>query len=41
MKSSYRESDVTLLLKDITGKLTPLRAQEREVLIQSGIHYSR
>ena len=40
MKSSYRESDVTLLLKDITGKLTPLRAQEREVLIQSGIHYS-
>lgn len=39
MKSSYRPNDVTLLLKDITGLITPLPTEERERLIQSGVHY--
>ncbi len=39
MKSSYRESDVTLLLKDISGMITPLPTKEREKYIQKGIHY--
>lgn len=39
MRSSYREEDVTLLLKDITGLVEPLPAWEREKLIQSGRHY--
>ena len=40
MRSSYYEDDVTLLLKDITGLVDPLATEEREKLIQSGIHYS-
>ena len=40
MFSTYREEDVTILLKDITGQLTPLPTEERERLIQSGKHYS-
>jgi len=40
MKSSFREDDVTLLLKDITGMVTPLSTKERERKIQSGTHYS-
>lgn len=39
MRSSYREEDVTLLLKDITGQVEPLSTEERERLIQSGVHY--
>ena len=39
MKSSYKPSDVTLLLKDISGLVTPLPTEEREHLIQKGIHY--
>lgn len=39
MKSSYRQEDVTLLLKDITGQVQPLETKEREKRIQSGIHY--
>lgn len=39
MKSSYLEKDVTLLLKDISGLVTPLPTKEREKLIQSGVHY--
>ena len=39
MKSSYREEDVILLLKDITGLVEPQPAMERERLIQSGKHY--
>lgn len=39
MRSSYAEEDVCLLLKDITGLVTPLPAQEREKLIQGGAHY--
>ena len=40
MFSTYREEDVTILLKDITGRLAPLPTEERERLIQSGKHYS-
>ena len=39
MQSSYREEDVILLLKDITGLVEPQSTQERERLIQSGKHY--
>ena len=37
---TYRDKDVTLLLKDITGLVEPLPAEAREPLIQSGVHYS-
>lgn len=40
MRSSYKESDVVLLLKDITGLVKPQPTREREALIQSGKHYS-
>lgn len=40
MQSSYREEDVILLLKDITGLVQPQSTAERERLIQSGKHYS-
>lgn len=40
MRSSYRDEDVTLLLKDITGLVKPQPTQERERLIQAGKHYS-
>lgn len=40
MRSSYREEDVTILLKDITGLVEPLENAERERRIQSGTHYS-
>lgn len=39
MQSSFLKDDVILLLKEITGLVTPLSAAEREPLIQSGIHY--
>lgn len=39
MRSSYREEDVILLLKDITGLVQPQGTKERERLIQSGRHY--
>lgn len=40
MRSSYGEKDVILLLKDITGMVEPQSTEEREMLIQSGKHYS-
>ena len=40
MFSTYLPSDVTILLKDITGLVQPLDTAEREAKIQSGIHYS-
>lgn len=39
MRSSYKEEDVKLLLKDITGLVEPQSAEEREKLIQSGRSY--
>lgn len=40
LPTSYPPEDVQLLLTDITGKLPPLPAKERERLIQGGTHYS-
>lgn len=40
MRSSYKEDDVILLLKDITGLVAPQPTAEREKLIQAGKHYS-
>lgn len=39
MKSSYRYSDVKILLKDLTGKIQPMATKDRERAIQSGINY--
>ena len=38
-KSTYKNGDVILLLKDITGKVFPLKTETREKLLQSGVHY--
>lgn len=40
MRSSYKEEDVVLLLKDVTGVVKPQPTEERERLIQAGRHYS-
>ncbi|MBQ4402795.1 MAG: cysteine protease StiP family protein [Selenomonadaceae bacterium] len=40
MFGTYRENDVKILLKDISGLVKPLGTREREKLIQSGRHYS-
>ncbi len=39
MKSSFKSTDVELLLKDITGLVDPMPTREREILIQNGTHY--
>ena len=40
VKTSYSTEDVTLLLKDISGEVTPLPTEQREMLNQTGTHYS-
>ena len=40
MFSTYKLEDVTILLKDISGLVKPQSTEERELLIQSGRHYS-
>lgn len=40
MFGTYKDKDVTLLLKDITGLVEPLGTAEREANIQRGVHYS-
>lgn len=40
MRTSYKENDVILLLKDISGMIEAQGTEEREKLIQSGKHYS-
>lgn len=40
VRTSILHEDAEILLKDITGRLTPLPAREREPLIRSGVHYS-
>lgn len=40
MRTTYKNEDVILLLKDITGMVEPQSTEEREKLIQSGKHYS-
>ena len=37
MKTSYKEEDVIILLKDITGELQPFPIAEREKQIQQGV----
>lgn len=37
---TFLREDVTVLLNDITGTIEPKPAEEREKLIQSGVHYS-
>lgn len=37
---SYREEDVTFLLRDISNLVLEVKTEEREGLIQSGTHYS-
>ena len=39
-RGSFHPADVTLLLNDITGLLKPKPTEERERLIQGGVHYS-
>lgn len=39
MFGTYKENDVTILLKDITGLVEPQSTEEREKLIQGGRHY--
>lgn len=39
MKSTFDKKDVILLLKDISGLVTPQSTKEREQLIQRGTHY--
>lgn len=39
MRTSYKDEDVTVLLKDITGMVEPEETIEREKKIQSGTHY--
>lgn len=40
VKTSYNKEDVVILLKDISSSMTELSTEEREKLIQSGVHYS-
>lgn len=39
VRSTFKPEDVTLLLSDITGTVTPLPSEIREKKIQSGTHY--
>ena len=39
MRTSFLPEDVTVLLKDITGMVEPLCAEERQRRIESGAHY--
>lgn len=39
MRSTFKQSDVVLLLKDISGLVEPLPAEIRERYIQNGTHY--
>ena len=40
MFSTYKDNDVTILLKNISGLVKPMGTLEREQLIQNGTHYS-
>lgn len=39
MRTSLKESDCKLLLKDVTGKISPMNAAERAEKLRSGVHY--
>lgn len=38
--STYKSEDVTLLLKDVSSQVIPVSTEEKEKLIQNGVHYS-
>jgi hypothetical protein len=40
MRSTYKPDDVTLLFKDLSGRISGIDTLEREKRIQNGIHYS-
>jgi hypothetical protein len=40
MGGTFLSEDVTILLKDITGTMRPIPTEERERMIQKGVHYS-
>lgn len=40
VKTSYNKDDATILLKDLTGLMNEMSAEEREKAIQNGKHYS-
>lgn len=39
MKTSLKKTDCILLLKDVTGKIAPMSAEERQRLLRGGTHY--
>ncbi len=39
MKTSLKPEDCTLLLKDVTGKIAPMSAEERQKRLHDGTHY--
>ena len=39
MRTSLKESDCKLLLKDITGRISPMNAAERAEQLRRGVHY--
>ena len=41
MFSSYKQEDVEILLKDITGMVTPMSTKEREIEIQKDVALTR
>jgi len=40
LKSGFKKDDVTILLKDLSGRISELDTDEREKRIQAGVHYS-
>lgn len=39
MRTSLKKGDCILLLKDVTGKITPMSSEERQKLLHGGTHY--
>lgn len=39
MWTSFKESDCKLLLKDVTGRISPMNAAERAEKLRQGVHY--
>lgn len=39
MRTSLKKEDCILLLKDVTGKITPMSSEERQKLLHGGTHY--
>ena len=39
MRTSLKADDCTLLLKDVTGQIAPMNADERQKLLHGGVHY--